>query len=162
MFVGGNDLVQIVRQAYKDYIMTAPPEEVSSELREALKVHERIPLFVDNMARQIQIMEKRKGKHLKKWQIEWVVKDMVRIFIRGVELKKEKMYTSDVERRRRETEAQTIKDMRDLADAITGEGDETEEVQAQGQACTIDKQTIVIGDDERSKKFYIPGIRDSK
>ena len=103
----------MVRQSYDEAIKLHPT--APSDLKIALRSHERIPLFVDNLARQFTLIAEQRTKkaqplpsmkHLKE-----IVCDMVDVFIAGVKDEALKRQESDMKKMIRETEARNAKDL---------------------------------------------------
>lgn len=81
------DLMDICRQDYQDYVRQAP---IHSELKRALKTHERVPGFIDNLAREL-----RKAKQeLKRETIRAAVWDLSAIFVQLVQRQAEEKLLS--------------------------------------------------------------------
>lgn len=92
----------------KEYQFVVRTMEMPEELRRALKSHERVPLFIDNLAREF-------GKltfQAKKETIVQAVHDMTKLFIVGVRANAEAMQMSSLERARLEREAEKAERMK--------------------------------------------------
>lgn len=63
-------------KTYQEYVRTTPMNE---DLRRALKSHERVPVFINNMARELA------QSKAKKETVEQAVRDMTKYFISQVE-----------------------------------------------------------------------------
>lgn len=77
--------------------------DIPSELKRALKTHERVPLFIDNLVAQINRFPKnrvRGGKlvpyQLDRNKLKMLVYSMTDIFIQGVQNTAESRYRSDL------------------------------------------------------------------
>lgn len=75
--------------------------EMPEELRRALKSHERVPMFIDNLAREFGNLT----FQAKKETIVQAVHDMTKLFIVGVQANADAVRMSDQQRRRAKREA---------------------------------------------------------
>lgn len=89
-----------VRTTYAEAVRLHPT--ASSDLKRALKYNERVPSFIDNLAREfdkiagkrIRLRQKMPDtKHLKE-----IVYDMVNVFIGTIEIETKKRYETDLEK----------------------------------------------------------------
>lgn len=131
------EIKKICRKAYQEYVQNAP---IHPELKRALAAHERVPTFVDNLAREFGRANQLK---LTREEIEAATMSMTRIFIQNVEKQSEERRLSDVERMRRVMEEQTKKDMQQLADTMADGGTEHVERTARGE---ISRASVEISD----------------
>lgn len=84
-----------------EYQTTVALANINSELKRALKTYERIPLFLDNLCKQLA-----GPKHnFNEFQIRQATHSMTLLFIQMVEKKAKERLMSDVEKQRIKTEA---------------------------------------------------------
>ena len=86
IIVVGSDLTELVRHAYKNYVER--DLEFPTELKNALKAHERVPLMIDNLARELREVEKHayklKGIQPTKQELVSIVEDFTRVFLQNL------------------------------------------------------------------------------
>lgn len=87
----------------------------NSELKRALKAHERIPTFIENMCKEIDKVQtlaiKRRKKKYDDHTIKSLVYDMTNIFISGIEQEARKRYESDAQKFLNQQKEQEQKDL---------------------------------------------------
>lgn len=83
------DLRKKIVTHYQERVKTA---EIPNELRRALKTEERIPLFVDNLTRELS-----KVRNLREDQLRDSVYSMTDVFIAAVKAKAEQRNLSELE-----------------------------------------------------------------
>jgi hypothetical protein len=101
---------------YQEYIKLA---DLPTELKRALKTEERVPVFIDNLARQIHQLP----VHVSRTRIKECVYDMTKIFISCVQKRAEFRTMSDLEKRKLEVDQANLKVLRDAADALIKDED---------------------------------------
>ncbi len=115
-------VTDIVRKAYRDYILRAP---IPKELKRALGTHERIPAFIDNLAKEVRgidIIRKQKMKRpMTKAQIVWLAESMTEVFITGVRNQAKARMLSPLAHQAIQTEQDHLKILEQAADGIVPE-----------------------------------------
>lgn len=102
--MGYTDIRAFCRRVYQDTIA----KHENTELKRALKTHERVPAFIDNLARELGGLT----FDVKPATIEMCVRDMTNLFIRCVETGSKERLMSDLEKLRikqREAEAEEFR-----------------------------------------------------
>lgn len=121
------DLLAIVRSDYQEAIALT---EMDPELRRALKAHERVPRFIDNLAGQFFAAEKTIGA-IDRETIKLAVYDLTKLFITAVEQQAKERRASDLDKlaakEQREREARLLELANAIADGGTNEIQVTEE-----------------------------------
>ncbi len=115
------DIKQVCRHAYQERI--ALRTDLPTEFVRSLKTNERVPQFIDNLAKQLY----RLPKDIKLETIKMAVYDMTDLFLNLQMRKVEEDHMSSVERHRIMQEEQTKSEMRAMADSLIGEENVTEE-----------------------------------
>lgn len=113
-----SEIRDLIRKAYRDYIETE--YSVPTELRLSLRTHERVPVFVDNMARELS----RPGLNLKRETLIMCVRDMTRFFIENVKRAAEERTLSPLAKSLLKKRVDDMKDFRRQAEALENEGKE--------------------------------------
>lgn len=107
------DYRPLARQIYQERVKTN--HTIPESLRTALKAHERVPGFIDDLARRIQVCQDRrvkdKGRPFLEATIKATIRDCVDLFFKAVQMKADKMHQSDMSKILEQTKAQEIKDM---------------------------------------------------
>lgn len=120
------DVKTLCRDDYQEYITL---REMPTELRRALKSHERVPVFIDNLAKELYHLPFPVSRET----IKKCVYDLTEVFVRLVIKQSDERVMSDVEKMRRIQEADKIKAMDSLQDQLEAYGTETTEVTDKGQ-----------------------------
>ncbi len=110
-----SEISKLCRKTYQDFIERQP---ILTELKRSLRVHERVPVFVDNMAAEIHKLQ----FEVKRETVIKMIEDMTRYFIMAVEQTSKERVMSQVERMRIKTEASTKAIMDKAADAFNNLG----------------------------------------
>ncbi len=139
-----NDIRKICQDEYQKYVKDQP---IPVELKRALRAHERIPLFIDNMAHQFAQCEKRNVK-VSREQIISAVRDLTKIFILNVTQQAEERAMSPIKKAHLKAKASQIADMKKLGDALVNKGDAIEEVTQDKKGNQTSKATVIF-DEER-------------
>ncbi len=108
----------LVSRAYQHAIDSI---DMDSGLRRALKSHERVPRFIDNLSDEFTKLASHRlkvGKPLPADKhLESLVKDFTLVFIKGIQNKAEQSYESEIKRAMRK---QAQDSMADLENTIAG------------------------------------------
>ena len=135
--------LNLVKKTYQEAIALNPT--INSDLRAALKSHERMPLLFKNLAIEL---EKVQADRVNKWKkpfpektLKALIYDMVDVFIMGVEMEVKKRYQSDMERIEEEAKIKAQKDLEATASGVIS-GD-FEEIFKDGEITTTDERSIV-------------------
>lgn len=118
---------KIVREAYQEAI--ALNVTIDAELKAALRAHERVPAFIDNLALEIEkvaaLRQKRGKRNLDEKIVKEMVYDVTAIFIAGLQTQAKRNFESDMERIAREQALQKQKDLEQTAEGnISGDYEE--------------------------------------
>ncbi len=92
-------LKDLIRSDYKEYIAMFG-HQFPTELIRSLKHHERVPVFVDNLSKQLQLIERRKKIRLDRVKVKDIVYDMTKNFLTLLNRRADEMAMSDLEKRR--------------------------------------------------------------
>lgn len=103
-------------------------KDMPDDLRASLKAHERVPLFIDNLAREILKVERSdhrfKGKPLTRDEIMGIVSDFTKTFIDSVKRQRDEAIMSEAAKKAIEHNDLRAREMRELADQLTEAQDE--------------------------------------
>lgn len=124
----------ICRNDFQEYVALA---DINADLKRALKSHERVPAFVDNLAKELYHLP----FDVSRETIKKLVYDMSDLFIKLLVRKADEGLMSDIAKTQIQKEADTIKKMDQLADDLISGGTEHVTENAQG---TTYRQTIEI------------------
>lgn len=135
--------LELVKKTYQEAIALNP--NINSGLKTALKSQERMPLFLKNLAIELEKVQEnrnRKGKlHYSEKAIKDTIYDMVDVFIMGVEMENKARMESQLQKRLAEQEAQKKKDLEDTASGkVSGE---YEELFDEGGITTDDDRSVL-------------------
>lgn len=130
---------KLIKESYIEAI--ALDQTIPLDLRSALRSHERMPLFLDNLAKQLAGAQANRIKSnkdaLHEAQIKSIVYDFTKIFIDGVKREAENRYKSDVKKQLEMAQAQMLKDLDATASGkISGE---YQEIFSDGVTATTDR-----------------------
>lgn len=132
---------RLVEETYKEAI--ALNNKIPSDLRSALKSHNKIPLFLHNLALELdklQTLKQKQGKEpIAETKLKQIVYDFTDLFITGVKAKAEADYQSDIQKQMLAAKAQAEKDI-----------DATASGKVSGDYADIFKEGGVHMTDERS------------
>ncbi len=115
----------ICRKAYQEQVARLP----STELRKALAAHERVPLFIDNLAREFSGCKFK----ITKEQIISAVNDMTKIFVSAVVMQAEERVLSPLRQAVMKEEKARKAEMNRLADAVIGKVEASEQITQDAQ-----------------------------
>lgn len=134
-----SDVRALCRADYQEYVAMA---QIPRELKDALKTHERVPVFVDNLAREIKAIERvRVGKRLDRMTIKKMVYDLTEMYIGAVKRQADERMMSEVARHQAIQDQTNLQLMRDAADLLTQHEVTTVEQTPQGE---ITRTTVKI------------------
>jgi hypothetical protein len=116
--------LEFVRKTYQEAI--ALNSKIPSDLKIALKSHERMPLLFQNLAielQKVQDLYRARGKPpVSEKTMKSLVYDVTDMFISGVESEAKSRYESDAQKALKELEAQKLKDIQETASGnVSGE-----------------------------------------
>lgn len=114
----------LVLKSYQEAVQLHPT--ANSDLKRALKSHERVPLFINNLCKEIEKAQEYRLRTKKKKYLESTIKslvyDMTNVFISGIEMEAKQRYESDMQKMIREQEARAKQDLESSASGkLTGE-----------------------------------------
>ena len=108
---------ELARDYYQECIRLHP--EIDAEFKRSLKIHMRVPVFIDNLAKQFQLIQDlriSKGKPpLDKLKLKEIVYDLTALFINSVQEEARKKYQSEANRIMEEQAKQKLKDLQETA-----------------------------------------------
>lgn len=102
----------------KVYVETIEQAEINTELKRALRTHERVPVFIDNLARDFSKLSMR----VKRETIELAARDMTYIFIRAVDEKAKQAVMSDIAKMLVRKEHDDLEEFRRTAEILENQG----------------------------------------
>lgn len=134
--------LELVKKTYQEAIAL---KQMPSDLRTALKYHERMPLMFKNLALELDKLQTsrilKKKKPFAEKIIKDVIYDMVDIFISGVELEAKSRYESDMAKLAAQAEAQKAKDLDATASGnVSGE---YQEIFKEGGVTSTDDRSVL-------------------
>jgi hypothetical protein len=109
--------------------------EFPDDMIRALKANERVPLFLNNLVKEITIAEHRRKVNLKRSDIKMIVYDMTRSFLKLIKRRADEMQMSDLEKSRL------------VAEEAKRHSVNAEEAAELTKELTYDK--VIVGDDTR-------------
>jgi proline dehydrogenase len=115
-----SELRRLCREQYAARV--AMRQDIPNELKRALKTHERVPVFVDNLVKQLNHPKIRKD--IGQATIIMAIHDMTDIYINNVMKMADERRLSDLEKSRRVKKSEDLQLVRDLADSMMGEAGE--------------------------------------
>lgn len=131
-----SELRKIIHDEYRKTVKNGPWRD---ELKQALKVHERIPVFFERLVKEFS----RPGLNVKRETIELAVKDMTFMFVAAVHRRAEERLMSPLEIALRKSKNSRMSEMNQLADALDKQGEANEEV-SETQKGTTYHSTVEI------------------
>lgn len=131
------DLRKLCREQYA--VRLSMRQDIPTEFKRALKTHERVPVMIDNLARELNSPAMRKRK-LSKQVIIDLVYDMTDMFIAGAMKHANERGMSVLEKQRRVKEQEDLQRARDFADSLIGE----EEVSRDAKGNEISGGTVQV------------------
>lgn len=133
---------KLVIESYQEAVRLHPT--ANSELKAALKAHERVPLFVENMCKELDKVQAKaiakRGRPYNEKHIKELVYDMTNLFINGVEEVARKRYESEAKKYLEQKQAQ---ERADLEASASGK--------LQGEYVDLVKEGGITMTDERSE-----------
>lgn len=106
------DLIHLVRRDYQEAVALA---DAPTELKRSLAAHERVPGFIDNLARELS-----RVPGLKRETIKVAVYELTNLFIANVKRRADEMHMSEVEKHRRVAEYERAKEAEAMIDKLSG------------------------------------------
>ncbi len=107
---------RIVREAYNECVKLHPT--ASSELKHSLRSNERVPTFIDEVANEIEQVQKvftARGQPLiEEPAIKGLVYDLTNMFILGIEKRAEAMHMSDAQKMLLKQQADYQRDLENM------------------------------------------------
>ena len=113
-----SDIRELCRKIYRETVEAA---DINTELKRSLRTHERVPVFIDNLAAQF------KGLRftVKRDSIEKAVRDLTWWVIKAAERKAHENLMSDMEKLMIKAKEQAKEDFRREAEALEKKGAES-------------------------------------
>lgn len=115
------EIRKIVVDVYRKTIKEGPYPD---DFKRALRTHERVPLFINNLVRELSAPL----LNVKRETIELAARDMTRLFVSGCFVKAEERAMSEVRKAQLKAQAQRVKEMKQLADAVDAQGEANEKI----------------------------------
>lgn len=144
------DIRTVCRREFRRYIEES---DMPREFKATLKTHERVPVFIDNLAKQLSGLP----HHINRDDIVGAVRDLTRTFIHAVKLKMDQDRRSQLENARLKAEADKATATDRQADYLESLGADRVQIKTDEKGNTIEKQTIVLGEKEISKLEELGG-----
>lgn len=116
----------ICREAYRNFVERS---DLNTELKRSLRHHERVPVFIDNLARQFRGCK----FPITKDMMVRATEDLTLWFIRAVEQQAQERIMSDMEKLTLKAAEAAKDEFRQMADALTESGGENVEVGQKGE-----------------------------
>lgn len=116
-----NPIRKIITETYQKTITDGP---YNSELKRSLRVHERVPVFFDNLTRELS----KPGFNPTREQIELATRDLTHVFIRAVHMKAEERVMSPLKKAMAKAAKSRADEMKRLVIAIEKQGEENEQI----------------------------------
>lgn len=110
-----SEIHALCRKTYQDFIKAQP---IPEELKRALRAHERVPAFIDNLAREFS----RPGMSIKKEKLIAGVEGMTAWFITLVQRQAEERIMSPMKLSELKRKSEKLREMRNTADKLYQEG----------------------------------------
>ena len=111
------ELRDLCVQYYRETVARA---EIPNELKRALKSHERVPRFIDNLVRELKGV----SFPLSPQTIKMTVRDLTHMFIAAVKVTSEQRLMSDMEKLVLKKRDDEKREFEAAADALLAEGEE--------------------------------------
>ncbi len=107
------DWSQHVRKIFDSYIDSR--SDIDLELKKTLKHNERLSPFLSMLSEEVskaeRLVHKRRGTPLKMDTINWLIEDMSRLLIRGIQLEADRRVESYIKKLQRKQELDYVKDL---------------------------------------------------
>lgn len=132
-----SEIRAICRKAYQEYVKAQP---YPTELKNALKAHERVPAFIDNLAREFS----KPGLKVNRETVEMAVRDLTNVFVSAVKIQAEQRLMNPLKIAMVKAEQARKAEMNQLADALDKQGDMNEQVTQDQRGNQIIHQKIII------------------
>ncbi len=133
-----NEIRKLVSETYRRTIQDGP---YPTEFKRALRTHERIPAFFDNMVKEFSRPAMSK---VPRATIEAATVDMTNLFVTMVHRQAEERLMTPIKKAMMKAQADRIKDMKKLGDALEKQGEENEKVTQDKAGNQISTATIVF------------------
>lgn len=135
--------LELVRKTYQEAI--ALNRNISSDLRIALKSHERMPLLFQNLATElekVQALQLSKGKPpVSEKTMKSLIYDVTDMFISGVEAEAKSRYESDAQKM---LKAQALQAQKDIENTASGNvSGDFEEIFEEGGVISTDERSVL-------------------
>jgi hypothetical protein len=116
-----NEIRELVRKTYQNEINNGPYPE---EFKRALKTHERIPVFFNNLVREMS----KPGLNPSRETIIMAARDLTKIFVAAVHKQAEERVMSPIRQAMMKADQTRVAEMKKLGDAFDQQGEEHEQV----------------------------------
>ena len=139
----------LVTRAYQKALLKL---DIDSDLRRALKSHERVPKFIDNLSEEFTKLASSRlkiGKQLPaEKHLEAIVVDFTTVFVQGIQNQAEKRYESDIQKMLRKAEEDNRRDLEQTIDG-NASGDYAD-VLDEGGVTSLDSRDV-YGKEEKNR-----------
>lgn len=109
-------ILELCRRTYRDAIEAM---ELNGDLKRALKTHERVPAFIDNLAKEFTSA---KGLKIKRDEVEKAVVDLTRWFVSAVTRHAEEKAMSQIARSMIKAQEKAKEDFKKEAESLEKKG----------------------------------------
>ncbi len=139
------DAREFCRKTYRDYIQRAP---IPTELKRSLRTHERVPAFIDNLAKELLKVNSK----VKRENLVTAVESMTGLFINAVHRQAEEKAMSPIKKMMLKQDADRKKKFQKAANLIERKGSSSVIQSAKGETTQskvtlTDKETNeILGD----------------
>lgn len=116
-----NEIRKIVADTYRKVIADGP---YPTEFKRALRAHERMPVFFDNLVREMS----KPGLNPTRETIEMATRDLTKIFVAAVHKQGEERLMSPIRKAMLKARQSQIQEMKRLGDAMVQQGEMNEQV----------------------------------
>jgi hypothetical protein len=130
-----SEIHELCRKTYQEYVRDCPT--IPGDLKRALKAHERVPAFIDNVAREIRKLKFR----VKRETIESAVRDLTNFFVLAVKREAEQRVRSPLDLAMERERRRRMEAFRREADALEQGGLSVVTKDAKGET---DRQEVVF------------------
>jgi hypothetical protein len=132
-----NEIRKIVSDTYRQTIADGP---YPTDFKKALRTHERIPSFFQNLVKEFS----KPGLNPKRDTIVMATRDMTNLFVQAVHQHAEERLMSPLKKAMMKARQSQIKEMKKLGDALVAQGDANEEISQDKAGNKISKATVQI------------------
>jgi hypothetical protein len=141
-----SDLRKLCREQYAARV--AMRQDIPNELKRALKTHERVPVFIDNLSQQLN--HPRIRADIKRETIIMAIHNLTDLYISNVMRMANEKHMSVLERSRIQKEQENLQLARDFVDSLIGE----EEVSRDAKGNETVREVVEVNDLSQLEKLH--------